>query len=113
MTIASCRRRWSTTQNVIRSDACPARKLTELEYNQNQFHHKRLCLLPSALEMKLKEIISDFGSTLTAKHKHGIACHGNWKVATSRWAFSDLNNFFPRSWLTLGIKMIIEIFHQY
>jgi hypothetical protein len=51
--------------------------------------------------MKLEEIICDFGSALTAKHEHGIACHGNWKVAASRGTFSDLNNFFPCSWLTL------------
>ena len=84
---------------MIRSDTCPARKLVKLKYEKIRLEFDPA--LPSALEMKLEEIICDFGSALTAKHEHGIACNSNWKVATSRGTFSNLNNFFPCPWLTL------------
>lgn len=47
MTIASSRWRRSTTQNVIRSDTCPARKSAKLEYEKLQldFDHASYHLL--------------------------------------------------------------------
>lgn len=60
--------------------------------------------IPSALKVELEEIVRNLGPALTAKNKHGIPRHCNRKVATSRRAFSDLDNLFPNPRLALLMK---------
>lgn len=46
--------------------------------------HKMNEFLHVALELKLEEVVGDFGSTLTRKHKHLVPAYGDRKVA-ARW----------------------------
>lgn len=43
-----------------------------------------------ALELKLKEVVSNFGSTLSRKHKHLVPAYGDREVAARRGNFTTL-----------------------
>lgn len=45
-----------------------------------------------AFKLKLEEIVGDFGSTLTGKHKHLVPAYGHGEVATRRRNLATLGN---------------------
>lgn len=44
------------------------------------------------IEVKLKQVVGDFGPTLSWEHKHTTSCHGQRKVTTSRGNITGLQH---------------------
>lgn len=61
-----------------------------------------------AFKLKLEEIVGDFGSALTRKHKHLVPAYSHWEVAT-RWRnLTTLGNLMDAGGETINVNTLMQ-----
>lgn len=59
-----------------------------------------------AFKLKLEEIVGDFGSALTGKHKHLVPAYGHGEIATRRGNLATLGNLMKKTTKRIRVSAV-------